>query len=61
MPFKVAGIEPRQGLKPKVQELLELVGLNPVALEPFPTCSFQVVNVNVLVSPAPLRVKSKNY
>ena len=36
MPFKVNGIEPKQGLKPKVQELLELVGLNPEHYNRFP-------------------------
>jgi len=36
MPYKVNGIEPKQGLKPKVQELLELVGLNPEHYNRFP-------------------------
>ena len=36
MPFKVNGIEPKQGLKPKVQELLDLVGLNPEHYNRFP-------------------------
>lgn len=36
MPFKVNGIESKQGLKPKVQELLELVGLNPEHYNRFP-------------------------
>lgn len=36
MPFKVNGIEPKQGLKPKVQELLEMVGLNPEHYNRFP-------------------------
>ena len=36
MPFKVNGIEPKQGLKPKVQELLEQVGLNPEHYNRFP-------------------------
>jgi peptide/nickel transport system ATP-binding protein len=36
MPFKVNAIVPKQGLKPKVQELLELVGLNPEHYNRFP-------------------------
>ena len=36
MPFKVNGIEPKQGLKPRVQELLEMVGLNPEHYNRFP-------------------------
>ncbi len=36
MPFRVNGIEPKQGLKPKVQELLEMVGLNPEHYNRFP-------------------------
>ncbi|MEN9304734.1 MAG: hypothetical protein RLY76_2 [Actinomycetota bacterium] len=36
MPFIVNGIEPKQGLKPKVQELLEMVGLNPEHYNRFP-------------------------
>ncbi|MEI7562023.1 MAG: oligopeptide/dipeptide ABC transporter ATP-binding protein [Actinomycetes bacterium] len=36
MPFKVNSIEPKQGLKPKVQELLEMVGLNPEHYNRFP-------------------------
>ncbi|NBU93536.1 MAG: ABC transporter ATP-binding protein, partial [Actinobacteria bacterium] len=36
MPFNVNKIEPKRGLKPKVQELLEMVGLNPEHYNRFP-------------------------